>query len=107
MPTKKGAVPPEVFQLNVPLRGTMPPIWRRLLAPADLTLAQLHDVLQSAMGWQNCHMHEYSVGHRHFGIPNPEDQLMGMPVENERTIRLSSVLGRTGAKVIYTYDMGD
>jgi len=28
----------------------MPPIWRRLLVPANLTLAQLHDVLQAAMG---------------------------------------------------------
>jgi hypothetical protein len=108
MPTKTSVVPPEVFQLKVTLLGTMPPIWRRLLVPADLTLAQMHDVLQASMGWQDCHMHEFSADHRHFGKPNPEDRLMGMPpVENERTVRLSSVLGRAGAKVVYTYDMGD
>ena len=108
MPTKKSAVPPEMYQLKVTLLGTMPPIWRRLLVPDDLTLAQLHDVLQAAVGWQDCHMHEFSAGHRHFGKPNPEDRLMGMPpVENERTVRLSSVLSRAGAKAIYTYDMGD
>lgn len=50
MPTKKGTVPPEIYQLKVTLLGTMPPIWRRLLVPADLTLAQLHDVVQAAMG---------------------------------------------------------
>src|SRR4029079_10651945 len=87
MPAKKSALPPEVFQLKVTLLGTMPPIWRRLLVPADLKLAQLHDVLQAAMGWQDCHMHEFSVGQQHFGKPNPEDRLMGMdPVENERTV---------------------
>jgi Plasmid pRiA4b ORF-3-like protein len=108
MPTKNSAVPPEIYQLKVILLGTSPPIWRRLLVPADLTLAQLHDVLQAAMGWQECHMHEFSVGGRHFGRPNPEDRLMGMPpVENERTVRLSRVLGRVGAKAIYTYDFGD
>ena len=108
MLTKKSVVPPEVFQLKVTVLGTMPPIWRRLLVPAGLTLAQLHDVLQAAMGWQDCHMHEFSAGHRHFGKPNPEDRLMGMPpVENERTVRLSGVLGRVSAKAIYTYDMGD
>jgi Plasmid pRiA4b ORF-3-like protein len=99
MPAKKSALPPEVFQLKVTLLGTMPPIWRRLLVSADLTLAQLHDVLQAAMGWQDCHMHEFSAGHRRFGEPNPEDRLMGMdPVENERTVRLFSLLGRAGAK---------
>jgi hypothetical protein len=32
---------------------------------------------------------------------------MGMQVENERSIRLSSVLRSAGAKLIYTYDFGD
>jgi hypothetical protein len=108
MPTKNNTAPLEIYQLKVTLLGTMPPIWRRLLVPANVTLAQLHDVLQAAMGWQDCHMHEFSAGHRHFGRPNPEDRLMGMPpVENERTVRLSGVLGRVGAKALYTYDMGD
>jgi hypothetical protein len=108
MSAKNRAVLPEVYQLKVTLLGTSPPIWRRLLVPADLTLAQLHDVLQAAMGWQECHMHEFSAGGRHFGRPNPEDRFMGMPpVENERTVHLSRVLGRVGAKVAYTYDFGD
>jgi hypothetical protein len=108
MRTKKITVPPEVFQLKVTLMGTMPPIWRRLLVPANMTLAQLHDVLQAVMGWQDCHMHEFCAGQRHFGKPNPEDRLMGMPpVENERTVPLSNVLGRVGTKAIYTYDFGD
>ena len=29
------------------------------------------------------------------------------PVENERKVRLSEVLRRTGPKLIYTYDLGD
>jgi hypothetical protein len=108
MSAKDSAVLPEIYQLKVTLLGTSPPIWRRLLVSADLTLAQLHDVLQAAMGWQECHMHEFSAGGRHFGRPNPEDRFMGMPpVENERTVRLSSVLGRVGAKAVYTYDFGD
>lgn len=108
MSAKKSAISAEVYQLKVTLLGTSPPIWRRLLVPANLTLAQLHDVLQVAMGWQECHMHEFSAGGRHFGRPDPEDRFMGMPpVEDERRVRLSSVLGRIGAKAIYTYDFGD
>jgi hypothetical protein len=108
MPTQKSAVPPEIYQLKVTLLGTSPPIWRRLLVPADVTLAQLHDMQQAAMGWEDGHMHEFSSGQRHFGRPDPEDRLMGIPsVENERTVRVSGILGRVGSKAIYTYDFGD
>ena len=46
---KKERASTRIFQLKVTLLGTMSPIWRRLLAPADLTLTQLHDVMQAAM----------------------------------------------------------
>jgi hypothetical protein len=84
-----------------------PPIWRRLLVPADLTLARLHNVLQVAMGWHDSHLHEFSAGERRFGQPDPDGQLMGgAAVESERTAQLSDLLG-TGSNVIYTYDFGD
>src|SRR5260370_26184783 len=108
MPAKKSAFPPEIYQLKVTLLGTSPPIWRRVLASADVTLAQLHDVLEAGMGWEDGHLHELSVDQRRIGRPDPEDRLMGMPsVENERTVRLSGILGRVGSKAIWTYDFGD
>jgi len=108
MATKKIASPQEIYQIKVTLLGTKPPIWRRLLVPADLTLAQLHDVLQTAMGWDDGHMHEFRVGQRRFGRPEPADPFMRMPrIESERTTRLSAVLQRVGAKMIYAYDFGD
>ena len=107
MATKKIASSQNIYQIKVTLLGTKPPIWRRLLVPASMTLAKLHDVLQTAMGWAGGHMHEFRTADRHFGIPDPEDRSMGMQVENERSIRLSSVLRSAGAKLIYTYDFGD
>jgi hypothetical protein len=108
MPTKKVPVPPEIYQIKVTLLGTEPAIWRRLLVPAAMKLEQLHHVLQAAMGWEDCHMHEFRVGRRLFGQPDPNDRLMGTPtVENERIVSLFTVLGRVGAKAVYTYDFGD
>jgi Plasmid pRiA4b ORF-3-like protein len=107
MATKRINTAHDIYGIKVTLLGTKPPIWRRLLVPASMTLAKLHDVLQTAMGWHDCHMHEFRAGERHFGKPDPEDISMGMQVENERNIRLSSVLRRPGAKLIYTYDFGD
>ncbi len=108
MATKRIDATEDIYQVKVTLLGTRPPIWRRLLVPADLTLAQLHDLLQIAMGWEDGHMHEFRVGQRRFGRPFPDERLMGMtPTESEGSVRLSAALGRTGAKMIYTYDFGD
>lgn len=106
MAAKNSATSAAIYQLKVTLLRTK--IGRRLLVPADMTLAQLHDVLQVAMGWEDGHLHEFSACGRHFGPPNPEDRFMAMgPIEDERRVRVSSVLGRTGAKAVYTYDFGD
>ena len=41
-----------LYQLKITLRGvTKPPVWRRVLVPADITLRNLHDVIQLAMGF--------------------------------------------------------
>jgi hypothetical protein len=108
MANKKICLPQEIYQLKVTLRYTKPPIWRRLLVPAGLTLEVLHDVLQLAMGWTDFHLHEFRVGQKRYGIPDPEDQLMSLPpVGNERRVHLSMVLGKVGARATYTYDFGD
>jgi len=108
MATKKIWLLPDIYQLKVTLRYTRPPIWRRLLVPAGLTLADFHDVLQEAMGWDNSHLHEFRIGKKRFGKSDPSDRLMGLdPIGNERTTHLFIALGKVGAKAIYTYDFGD
>jgi len=108
MGKKKIWLPQEIYQVKVTLLDTRPPIWRRLLLPAGLTLDILHHVLQVAMGWTDSHLHEFSVGKKRFGVPDPEDQLMDLPpVGDERGAHLFMVLGKAGAKARYTYDFGD
>lgn len=108
MPAKGTFAPQEVYQLKVTLIGTNPPIWRRLVVPAGFTLEQLHYVLQIAMGWENCHLHEFCIGRRRIGMVDTGEDLMGMPdLEDESAAPLSSAFGKAGAKAIYTYDFGD
>ena len=108
MPTKLKAIPQEIYRIKVTLPGTRPPIWRRLLVPASLTLEQLHDVLQIAMGWEDCHMHEFRIGQQRYGTSDPMERVFGgSRTASERAARLFNVLDRAGTKAAYTYDFGD
>jgi hypothetical protein len=97
--------PKKIYQLKVTLNDTAPAVWRRLLVPADATLAQLHRVLQEAMGWTNSHLHCFEVDGRRFGMVGIEEDTDDL--EDERRIRVSTVLPKKGSTLIYRYDYGD
>ena len=42
-----------ILRLKIVLADSEPPIWRRVEVPADMTLKDLHAVIQAAMGWDN------------------------------------------------------
>jgi hypothetical protein len=41
-----------VYQIKVALKGSKPPIWRRMQAASETTSAQLRRILQGVMGWE-------------------------------------------------------
>lgn len=94
----------DIYQIKVTLRHTSPPIWRRILVESAYSLADLHDVIQVAMGWEDCHMHHFIVGKKYFGMPDPTGW---SDDEDERTARLATVLRRRKSKMMYEYDFGD
>src|ERR1019366_6682126 len=62
-----------VYQFKVTLRNIHPPIWRRILVWEDVTLAQLHRVLQMVMGWEDCHLHEFRISGKIYAVPDLGD----------------------------------
>ncbi len=93
----------QVLQLRIELCEIDPPIWRRVLVPADLTLGDFHHVIQVVMGWKDCHLHQFIVGEERFMTPHPEN----IGSLNEWSVRLSEVLPRRDASLRYWYDFGD
>ena len=55
------------IQIHVALDDIEPPIWRRLVVSLDTTLAELHHILQAAMGWTDSHLHDFQVGGLTYG----------------------------------------
>jgi hypothetical protein len=95
-----------VYRLYVFLLDIAPPIWRRIELSSETSLAHLHKVLQAALGWQDYHLHEFEIGGLRYGVPDTDYDLSGEVVKDS-TIKLSKVLPRKGASLLYTYDFGD
>ena len=93
------------FILKVVLRGVKPPIWRRLRVATDLTLRDLHHVLQIAIGWTDSHLHEFEVGGKRYGMPDPQEDI-GPSTLDEQNYRLTELF-RKGIRADYLYDFGD
>jgi hypothetical protein len=99
---KKPAGPAPVYQLKVSLRGAKPPIWRRLLVPADISLAGLHATILAAFGWHGGHMHVFETTYGDFGRADRE---LGHRADG--SVTLEQVAPQAKDKIRYTYDFGD
>jgi hypothetical protein len=103
---------PNAVQIRVSLVGVEPAIYRRLVVPLETTLAQLHYILQAAMGWTDSHLHQFEIGGLRFGDPELLNQ--DMPDDFQQAFDSSSVrlrdfhLDHAGnLSFVYLYDFGD
>ena len=102
-----------VMQFKVTLNGIKPPIWRRFQVPCDYSFWDLHIAIQDAMGWLDCHLHQFIVSDPLFlnsltiGIP-VEDDLDGLPaVIPGWEVPIAAFFTLVNRKAKYEYDFGD
>jgi hypothetical protein len=65
MDPKPNQGPPKIIQLKIYQEGISPMIWRRVLVREDISLAELHGVFQTIMGWENIHLNKFIIYGRH------------------------------------------
>jgi len=102
----------QVFQFKIVLNQISPTIWRRIIVPSDYTFWDLHVAIQDAMGWQDCHLHEFRIAD-----PRIDSQLsIGIPdkdiVDDPQflaswEIAIAELISPANSEVIYIYDFGD
>lgn len=92
-----------LFLLKISLREIEPPIWRRFVVPANITLDRLHDVIQIVMGWMDYHLHEIVIDGKVY-TENPEDSTQG--AEGGKCL-IGNLIKRKGKSFQYLYDFGD
>lgn len=97
------------LRIRMDLDGAKPPVWRRLELPGNLTLPQVHDMIQAVMGWTDSHLHRFRTGQDHrspyfvttYDLDEGEE---GLP---EDDVRLDQLVAAEGDAVWYEYDFGD
>lgn len=99
------ATQPLAYQIEVPLKHSKPPIWRRLLVADDTTLEELHSLLQVAMGWEGDHLHRFVVSDHSYGPRRGYTRIEG--VEDESRARLRQVAPVERSRFLHEYDLGD
>lgn len=98
------------YQLKITIKGSKPPIWRRVVVPEQFTFCQLHQVIQGAFGWCDYHLHKFEFKKPGLLIRETweEDDLAescGCDVLEEGT-QIGTLITEN-PRFIYTYDFGD
>ncbi|GEM_PF-780305 len=98
------------IDMTLELVGSEPPIWRRLYVPEYCVLEDLHDIIQSVMGWLDYHLHEFEVAGSRFGRPDYVDDFWDddLPqLQDARDISLCEIFEAGIRQFLYRYDFGD
>ncbi len=98
----------KIYQLKIALNGITPQIWRRVLVPEDISLLELHGVIQAVFGWSDYHIHQF--------FPTALPQILDLFNETEdpeelakieTKLPLSKCMKSVKSKMKYNYDFGD
>ena len=84
----------QIYQFKVALQYCEKPVWRRILVPENYSFWDLHVAIQDAMGWYDCHLHEFEMIDPKFGervvIGSPNEEFDDVPVIAETKSRIKN-----------------
>lgn len=95
-----------VARIRIALNDIEPEIWRRVAVPLDFNLKGLHDVIQAVMAWQDCHLFEFTVGAKVYGLPDSEWDYRRKSYK-AKLAKLATFVAQGVGDFCYVYDMGD
>lgn len=110
--SKRRAEPTYVLRFLIVLAGTDPLVWRRIQVPAGYSFWDLHVAIQDAMGWKDCHLHEFVIpvprsnALVRVGIPGDEMDDLPPCLEGWK-VGIEEFLDPHTGPVRYLYDFGD
>lgn len=107
---------PTAYQLRIELCHFEPAIYRDVLVDPATPLPKLHTLIQTAMGWDDEHLHGFALPLKkesYYRVPvsrryeMPDLDIGDEPANNEARYKLQDLLKAPKDKLLYLYDFGD
>lgn len=100
-----------IYQFKITLKHAKPKIWRRIQVPGNYNFWELHLAIQDAMGWQDCHLHQFEIinpktGEKDFISVEEENELFDYVIPGTKA-KIAKYFLAAKDKSIYEYDFGD
>lgn len=95
------------YQLKLALPFSDPLIWRRIQVPGQMTLADMHRVIQICMGWQDSEAHQFLVGKIFYQPGFGIEDYKRKPEYDEAAFELHQLEEGMQFLFSYLYDGGD
>ncbi len=99
-----GREPEHTCTLKIILKGTKPPVWRRIKIQEFCSLEDLHNALQIVMGWDNMHLHGFNIDKKLYGPVLNSMQDSSGNTKNERKFTIKDAVDTGKKKFTYTFD---
>jgi hypothetical protein len=100
----------QVYQFKITLKGTKPPIWRRIQVPETYSFWELHVAIQDAMGWLDCHLHQFDITNPATGMMveiGTPDKEFGRDILADWRQKIANYFSMENSSADYVYDFGD
>ena len=85
------------YQFKIQIKGiSKPPVWRKVIVPANFTFLQFHSVIQTVFGWEDYHLFEFEdkeyQGSIRIAIPSEDDFDFGVKTLDASKVKLSEYI---------------
>lgn len=91
------------YQLKITIKGSTPPIWRRIIVPDRITFSDLDKVIENIFGWMGSHLYEFQFKQENIWFtqyPKSADEMHAADECIDKWVEKYP-------KFQYTYDFGD
>ena len=99
------------YTLRIKLRGISPSIWRKIEVPSNVKLTSLAEIIITAMGWYNEHLHQFvTKGRAEYyatAKKDDDDDFWGVRRLWGGDYTIGHLLKAEKEKVTFEYDFGD